>query len=121
MLSNNILSTHYDQFPNDHELLFYSYNLNLNDVRTKLIQYRDFKAIDLVSQYQDSLCVTWNEAYLYTDVNDKLTCFLDYVRNLFEKHVPLKIIKIKNSKPSWFNHDEISLLRIGNPTKKYAM
>ena len=63
------------------------------------------RAIDLVSLHQDSLYLAWHEAFLFTDVNDKPKCFLDNAKYLYDKYVPLKTIKIQNTKPSWFNHE----------------
>ena len=47
----------------------------------------------------------WALLIYWCYVNDKFKRFLDYVKYLYDKYVPLKTIQIKNTKPSWFNHE----------------
>ena len=112
----------------DHELICYSSNLNLFEVKTKFIQYHDYNGIGIESLLQDSFNIAWDESYLYADVNDKIECFLNNINALFEKHVPIKRIKVKSTKPSWFNSNVKRAInnrtrlyqnwKIGNLTKK---
>ena len=105
--SNDRLTNHIDQFPmagiSDHEMLFYSYNIDLNNVSRTQIQFRDFNSIDIASLHHNSACVKWNDVYYYPDVNDKVECLSLNINYLFEKHVPFRTIKIKSSKPPWFS------------------
>ena len=105
--SNDRLTNHIDQFPmadiSDHEMLFYSYKIDLNNVSRTQIQFRDFNSIDIASLHHNSACVKWNDVYYYPDVNDKVECLSLNINYLFEKHVPFRTIKIKSSKPPWFS------------------
>lgn len=57
--------------------------------------------------------MNWNDCWFYKNINDKLAFISRNVLILFEKHVPLKKIKISKISPPWLNEEVESAIRIG--------
>lgn len=115
--SNDSATIHFDQFSlagvSDHDLLFLACDIDLNYTFTDdHFYYRDFKRINNERLYNDAASFNWNNCWLYSDVNDKLICLCNNIMLLFEKHVPLRKLKINNSTKPWFNKDVKTAIKL---------
>ena len=103
------MNIHFDQISlggfSDHDLLFYACNFNITQPVAENVYFRHFNAINNYELYIECLKVNWNECWFFADVNDKLESLNSNVLKLFNKHVPLKRLKLHSRRPPWYKLD----------------
>ena len=104
-ISNKNKSLLYDQLSapsfSRHDLLFLTYNFSVITT-PPVIEYRDFKNINLQSLTSDCLSVIWSQIYLLPTVNEQVEYLNEKILQLFEMHVPLKTKIIRHTDRPWF-------------------
>lgn len=103
----------------DHDMLFLSYNIEFNATKTEsFTTFRDFKRVDFVQLTTEAALLPWHDCFAITDINDKLQHFTMLINYLYDKYIPLKRIKIKNTSQPWFNSEVLNAIKTRG--KKYS-
>lgn len=88
-----------------HDLICLSYSIpNCNSIE-KDIFYRDYNHINVDHLTADCQLLAWDHIFTLTDVDDMILYFNELIFYLFDKHVPLRKLKITNSTCPWFSRD----------------
>jgi len=87
-----------------HDLVFLKYNFQLTESENEK-WYRDFKNIDLHLLNADLVNINWDQIFFMTNIDDQCCLIESNIRNLFNKHVPLKKRLVKFCDTPWFNDD----------------
>ena len=105
---------HHGQIPapgiSKHDVIYLSYSLRLPKHEPKIISYRDLKAIDNISLINDSYTVPWHIIENIPDINGKVETFNSMVLHLYEKHAPLRTIRVTRQTAPWINNEIRSLM-----------
>lgn len=103
----------------DHDLLFCSYNIDFSHIPIPhTYSYRDFKSINVHSLHREASAIPWEHCMYLENANSKLNCFQLQIEELFNKHVPVRMVQIKNLKCPWFNREVLDA--INNRRKLYC-
>nr|CAH7725597.1 unnamed protein product [Callosobruchus chinensis] len=86
----------YDISVSDHMLIECELSLQNCDSRQKFITYRNFKHFDINEFNKDLYSIDFNYIYYIKDIDNKLEYFNDKITQLFNKHAPMRTIKIKH-------------------------
>lgn len=90
-------------FISDHDLIFCSLSINLTPVVIEnTFSYRDYKSIDLLSLQNDASLLDWSDCWFASSVDDKLKIFTDSIFKLFDRHVILRSVRVKNTSVPWY-------------------
>lgn len=103
----------------DHDLLFCSYNIDFSHVPfPHSYTYRDFKSIDVHSLHREACAIPWEHCMYLENANNKLNFFQSQIEDLFNNHVPLRRVQVRNLKCPWFTREV--LFAINNRRKQYC-
>lgn len=86
-----------------HDLVFATFNVNVDRSSSQPIQYRDFRSINVESLFSDCLNIEWCNIYLSSDVNKQVEFLNVSLEYLFSKHVPCKTRVLKTKSCPWFS------------------
>lgn len=102
-------------FISDHDLLFCTLDICLTrDSSTTSITYRDYSSINLPSLFLELSEQSAND-YLYVpNVDEKLNVVLTNIHNLYDKHVPIKTICVRNNSCPWYTHSVREAIKYRN-------
>jgi len=104
-ISNKNKSLLYDQLSapsfSKHDLLFLTYTFSVITT-PPVIEFRDFRNINLQSLTSDCLSVSWSQIYLMPTVNEQVEFLNEQILQLFERHVPLRTKIIRQNDHPWF-------------------
>lgn len=90
-------------FLSDHDLIFCSFDVYFekND-ESKTILYRDFKSIDMNGLVCDLLSGNYSSCWYEPTVDGKLIALMTVLHELYDKHVPIRSLRIQNTSCPWF-------------------
>lgn len=90
----------------DHDLLYCTYNIDFSHSQVPLtFQYRDVKSVNISSLSCDAYCAPWDGCKYLSNIDDKLDFVQSIIAELFEAHVPLKTVRIRNTKCPWYTSE----------------
>lgn len=98
-----------------HDLLYLSYKVRPPRSKAKIVLQRNFGGMNLSELCHDAGSVDWSLVYDAASVNDKVGTFNALLIGLFDKHAPVRPVKIKHAPAPWLTED-LKLLR----EKKHA-
>lgn len=93
----------------DHELIYCSISCQKPKIEPFYYTYRDFKNFNEQLFYQDLQLLPLHSIYLVNDVDLKVDILNQYLLTLFDRHIPLKTVRITKSKAPWLT-DNVRLL-----------
>lgn len=85
-----------------HDLIFMTYDLRISHTNPKTT-YFDFKNIDPNNVMLELSNIDWDLIYFFPSVDNQLNFLEHNLVSIFEKTVPIKMIKQCNPKKPWFN------------------
>lgn len=85
----------------DHRLVFCNVNLDTVKSGPKVITVRDFKHLNLEHFDEDLFSLSWGELVYLPCVDDKVEYLSSLIRFLFDKHAPMKTIRVSKPKAPW--------------------
>lgn len=106
LVSDSRLCLFYDQisFVSDHDLIFCTIGVNLSRAETPLVvNYRDYKSLDYSLLYSDLALVDWTNCWYQPTVDGKLNNLLHILENMYERHVPLRSVRVRNNECPWYS------------------
>jgi len=89
-------------FPRCHHQLVYA-NFNIKPTFPPAYQRRiwDFSRADSIAIKRAMNSVDWDRVFLDLNVDERVSIFTDYVRNIFSNLVPNKVITVRNKDAAW--------------------
>ena len=105
LTSNPSLVSSHGQCPapgfSHHDLIFLSYILKPPKPSPKVLYMRCFARIDVERLRQDALDLDWDHLAAATNVDDKVCIFNRVVLALYDKHAPVKKVKLRRPPAPW--------------------
>lgn len=86
-----------------HDLIYVSYKIKTPKIKPKLLLQRNFIKMNLEALSNDASKLDWDVLHQLPDVNKKITLFNDYINNLYNKHAPLRLVRMKHAPTPWLN------------------
>lgn len=93
----------------DHEMIYCKINSNKPILQAMYYTFRDFKALNENLFYQDLQQLPLNNMFYLKSIDDKVELLNSNLLDLFNKHIPLKTVRITKKKAPWLT-DNIRLL-----------
>ena len=87
-----------------HDLIYLTYKLRSPKASPKCIFFRDYNHIDLASLLEDAQATDWHAISQLTTVDEKVLEFNNHIITLFDKHAPIKQVRIKRKVAPWLNN-----------------
>ena len=102
-------------FVSDHDLLFCSFDIDLNKVDSpSIFSFHDYSRINHSELFVEASLIDWSYCWNSVSVDDKLACLVSVVRRLFDKHVPVRISKQNSNSCPWMNDGVLVAIRLRN-------
>jgi len=108
---------HYHQmsFVSDHDLISCVFDFNPSpSVPPTTTFYRDFKNINYEALYSDLAEIDWRNCWHMSTVDEKLDFIETQLRELYDRHVPLRNLRIRNSSCPWFTDNVLQAIQQRN-------
>lgn len=100
----------YGQLPaasfSHHDLLFLSYKSKPPKYHPTTISLRNFSLIDLDKLRSEAASIDWSALYTVDDIDTKVQTLTREVLELYDRHAPVHIVKLRRPPAPWIN-DEI--------------
>lgn len=100
-----------------HDLIYVSYKIRPPKVKPTVVMRRSFKKFDNNRFWSDVNKIDWNLIFSAATVDDKLTLFNSFLTELFDRHAPLRPIKLKHLPAPWLTKDIRVLMTKRNRAK----
>lgn len=101
----------------DHRLIFCELACTVEEGKQFFYTYRDYKYFNYEDFLRDLNNVSWSEIYEYDDVNAMLHIFNKNILFVFERHAPIKTVRISKPKAPWMT----DVIKIMIKNRKYAL
>ncbi|XP_059046034.1 uncharacterized protein LOC131841730 [Achroia grisella] len=99
----------HDQLPapafSRHDLLLLSYKVKPQKPKPIIASVRNFNRIDVNSLHRDAALIDWNPVLETTNVDNKILLFNTQIIDLFNKHAPVRVIKLRRPPAPWITED----------------
>lgn len=92
-----------------HDLIFLSYKIRPPKIKPKVILQRNFSGMNKEKMLQDASNIDWSPVTNAVTVDDQVAIFNSMITQLYDKHAPLRAIKLKHRPAAWLT-DDIKLL-----------
>lgn len=89
-----------------HDLIYASYLLKTPKYKPKVIMQRNFVSLDPESLWSDALKLNWTNVTTKETLDEMVGEFNRLLLELYDKHAPIRPVRIKQSPAPWLN-DEI--------------
>lgn len=93
-----------------HDLIFLSYKIRPPKAKPKIILQRNFGDINLEELQHDADAVDWSQLIGDSSVDSKVEHFNNIITELFDKHAPLREIKLKHLPAPWITPELRSIM-----------
>lgn len=87
----------------NHDLLFISFKLKPPRQKAKFLLQRNFKDMDLDSLKTDAGAINWTGLRSCGNIDDKVTNFTSTIIKLYDKHAPVRTIRLKYPPSPWLD------------------
>ncbi len=89
----------------DHKLIYFAYSLKLPVFKPKCIKCRNFKKLDKTALESSVRGTPWELAEVPDVLDDKLLVLNNYVKAIFDEHVPIKTIRVTHPPNPWLSKE----------------
>ncbi|CAH2084018.1 unnamed protein product [Euphydryas editha] len=107
--SNTDLISKFGQFPapafSHHDLIFLSYRVKSPKTKPKIVLLRNFNNINKEDIITDVSKINWSMLEHMDSVDEMVSFFNREIIALFDRHAPLRKVKLKHGCVPWFNGD----------------
>lgn len=94
-----------------HDLMYLSYDLRCPKSQHKIIQYRDYKHLDVELLVSEARASDWGSIRRCVSVDEKVEILTNIITSLFEKHIPLKTSRVRRPPAPWFTPEIKRLMK----------
>lgn len=84
-----------------HDAIYLSYKLRPPKLRPKIVMMRCLANIDNLALLEDAAKLDFSDVYTASTVDDKVACLNAEILALFDKHAPLKAVRMKRQPAPW--------------------
>lgn len=84
-----------------HDLIYLSYKVRPPKVKAKYLMLRSFREVNLEALAVDVAALDWTPVTDSTTCDEMVNCFNAIVAALFDKHAPLKKVRVKHLPAPW--------------------
>lgn len=120
-VSSPHLVAKYGQLPavafSHHDLLYLSFNAKPPKQKPTVVMRRCFGGIDHESLLSDAFKFDWSGLYDLAFLDDKVELFTSSIINLYDKHAPVRRVKLKHLPAPWLTDEIKSLIHKKNRAK----
>ncbi|XP_059061639.1 uncharacterized protein LOC131854532 [Achroia grisella] len=113
LVSSPDLVANFGQLPADgfsfHNLIYLSYKIRPPKIKRKILMQRNFGAIDMDCLRKDASECSWSTLGTLSDVNDQVERFNKLITDLYNKHAPVRPVRVKHLPAPWLT-DEIKTM-----------
>lgn len=88
-----------------HDFIFISYAIKVPKAKPKTLNLRNYSGIDLDKLCCDASIIDWTDLLDMETVDEKVEYLRKCILDLFDRHAPLRQIKMKHNRCPWFNDD----------------
>ncbi|CAK1594935.1 unnamed protein product [Parnassius mnemosyne] len=100
-----------------HDLLFLSYKLRSPKVKSRVLLLRNFARMDVDRLKNDAASINWSLIDETTDVDEQVRLLNAFIMQLYDKHAPLRPIKLKYLPAPWLTKEIKDLMTRRNLAK----
>ncbi|XP_045454749.1 uncharacterized protein LOC123664196 [Melitaea cinxia] len=93
-----------------HDLIFFSYKVRPPKAKPRILLQRNFGGIDLDLLRKNAAEIDWSDVFIASGVDDKLHIFNSQLIQLFDKHAPIRPVRMKHLPAPWLT-TEIRILQ----------
>ena len=94
-----------------HDLIFLSYKIRPPKRKPKFLLLRNFQSVNLEALKSDASSIDWTAVTTSNSIDDKVNAFNKAVTTLYDKHAPIRRVKVKHFPAPWLTQDIRSLMR----------
>ncbi|KAJ0179958.1 hypothetical protein K1T71_004549 [Dendrolimus kikuchii] len=121
LVSSPNLVLNHGQYPADafscHDLIFLSFEIRAPKVNPKLLLQRNFCGMNIENLKADALNIDWTLLTGSGCIDEKVSILNENIVKLYDKHAPVRAIKIKHLPAPWLT-EEIKLVLSKKATAK---
>lgn len=88
-----------------HDLLWAVFNISTPKFVKKTVTYRNYKQLNIDSLLDDANMMPWENIFSLSNINEKVSLFNSLLIELFDKHAPLKTVKLKEYDEPWMTKE----------------
>ena len=103
----------------DHRLAFCCLSLQVTRNQQKYVTYRDYKQFREDAFYWDLCSISWDDIYYMRNVDDKTNFFMLQLTSLFEKHVPVRTVRVNKPPAPWLTPALKALMKESDKAHTY--
>ncbi|KAL4705441.1 hypothetical protein ACJJTC_009075 [Scirpophaga incertulas] len=103
-----------------HDLIYASYKLRPPKRKSRVIQRRNFRDINLDLLRQDAAGIDWSKLLESDSVDTKVTILTTQIVQLFDSHAPLRSVRVKHFPAPWLT-PELKVLMTKRDKAKLAV
>ncbi|CAG4955343.1 unnamed protein product [Colias eurytheme] len=100
-----------------HDLIYISYNIRPPKLKSKISLRRNFAGMDVDQLCRDAQDIDWSVVYSEHNIDTKVELFTSRVSQLYDKHAPLRPVKLKHLPAPWLTDELKSLLHLKSKAK----
>jgi len=78
------------------------------------VSYRDFKNVNIDNVLSDANITPWENIYALNNIDSKVSLFNSYLLGLFDKHAPVRTVKLKKYSAPWITSELKRLINTRN-------
>ncbi|KAM3968437.1 uncharacterized protein ACR2FA_003413 [Aphomia sociella] len=93
-----------------HDLVYASFKLRPPKRRRKIVALRDYSAINFNALREDINKANWESVLSADDVDSKVEAFQTIILAVYDKHAPLKQVRVRHNPAPWLTPDIKSLM-----------
>lgn len=102
-----------------HDLLYLSFKVRTPKPKKRTILQRNFKRMDLQRLCEDANAIDWAQLNSIDDIDARVELFNSLLTDLFDKHAPLRPVRVKQLPAPWLT-DNIKTLMSKRDHAKYC-
>lgn len=95
----------------DHKLVYCELALKLPKKGKKLVTFRDFRNFNYNIFLQELYDLPWNGIFQTRDINTKIQMLNDFLIQIFDKHAPLRQVRVTKAKAPWLTNTLKALMK----------
>nr|CAH7733641.1 unnamed protein product [Callosobruchus chinensis] len=94
----------------DHDCVCGILNCEKPTIEPKIITYRDFKNFNEDEFINDLNNANLDSIFYIYDIDEKVNSFCEMLLRIFDKHIPLKTVKVTKKRAPWLNNEIKSMM-----------
>nr|CAI5862446.1 unnamed protein product [Callosobruchus analis] len=94
----------------DHDMVFCNISRTLKR-KPKFVTFRDFKMFDIDQFNVDLYEIRWEDLVYLRDIESKISFLTNNINALFDKHCPIKTVRVTKPKAPWLTSNVKLILR----------